>query len=125
MDSTHKLTKKQLGALGEQFAIRFLLSQDYEVIATNWRCRIGEIDIIAIDHETLVFAEVRSRQRYHHFGTAKESMNWRKQKKIRDVANYYLAVHDQHDQKVRFDFVSVEWEQISQQPLIQLIKSAF
>ena len=70
--------------------MEYLIERGYTLIARNWRCRSGEIDIIAeIDH-VLVFIEVRTRSSQASFGTAEESINYRKQKQVRETAQFYI-----------------------------------
>ena len=60
------MNKKTTGEIGEEFAVRYLRSQGYKILVRNFRCRLGEIDIIARDGKTVVFVEVKTRrsQRY-------------------------------------------------------------
>jgi putative endonuclease len=100
--------RKVTGKIGEDLAAAQLESQGYRIVARNWRCRTGELDIVAEHHQTLVFVEVRSRKTSGRFGSAKESIDYRKQKKVRDTAQVYLYQHRQHQSPVRFDVMSVE-----------------
>ncbi|MNY78795.1 hypothetical protein D3C86_2191870 [compost metagenome] len=61
-----------LGRQGEDLAASFLLNQNYHIVKRNWRCRSGEIDIIAEKGNKLIFVEVRTRRPSSRFGTAKE-----------------------------------------------------
>lgn len=79
------------GRLGESAAADYLANLGYRVIERNWRCRIGEIDLIAEDGGTLVFVEVRSRTNPTRFGTAIEAVTSLKQRQVREVAAYFLA----------------------------------
>lgn len=94
------------------------MSQGYEVVEYNFRCRMGEIDLIAIDGEYLVFCEVKYRA-----GAAKghpaEAVGIRKQQVISKCAAYYLMMRQLSGILCRFDVVSVEGEEIT------LIKNAF
>ncbi|MFC0214320.1 YraN family protein [Paenibacillus chartarius] len=100
--------RQQTGKTGEEAAARLLLGKGYKIVARNWRCRKGELDIIAEDRETLVFIEVRTRRATGTFGTAKESVNIRKQMQVRETAQFYLYVTKQFDRNLRFDVVAVE-----------------
>jgi putative endonuclease len=108
---TEKQTKdqrKQLGQQGESLALEHLSGLSYRIVQSNWRCKSGEIDIIAYDGEVLVFVEVRTRRLTGTFGTPQESVDSRKQKQVRATAQVYLYQHKLYDLKLRFDLVSVQ-----------------
>lgn len=97
----------QIGRQGEHAAKSYLVSQGYRILEQNWRCRAGELDLIAEIGTTLVFVEVRTR-RSSTFGTPQESVDFRKQQKVRKLAQIYInyrGVPD--DQDLRFDVISV------------------
>lgn len=79
------------GRMGEGAAADYLANLGYRIVDRNWRCRIGEIDLIADDGGTLVFVEVRARTNPTKFGTALEAVTPLKQRQVREVAAYYLA----------------------------------
>lgn len=120
-----KLTNKQIGDLGERIAGEYIVKNNYILVENNWRCRIGEIDIIAKDLDILVFIEVKSRIKSSRYGLPIESIDKRKQKKIKDLANIYIFTSNNFNKKVRFDCVTVEWNNINLQPTVNLIKGAF
>lgn len=92
----------------EQQAAQWLSQQGLHILEKNYRCRQGEIDIIALDQEQLVFVEVRFRAS-SHFGSAAESIDQRKQAKIRMTAEHYLSCHREHQQRdARFDVMSAD-----------------
>lgn len=80
----------QRGRLAEQAAARLLAQNKLAIIETNYRCRYGEIDIIAIDGEVLCFIEVRYR-RNRRYGSALETIDQRKQRRIIQTAQQFLA----------------------------------
>ncbi|MGD9279831.1 MAG: YraN family protein, partial [Desulfobacterales bacterium] len=80
--------KQKFGEQGEALAARRLKKAGYKIIETNYRTRLGEIDIIAKDKDTIVFVEVKSR-RSVYFGNPKQAVTLQKQKKISLVALYY------------------------------------
>jgi putative endonuclease len=122
-NSCEMLNKRQkLGEQGEALAVRRLKKAGYKIIETNYRTRLGEIDIIAKDKDTIVFIEVKSR-RSVHFGNPKQAVTLQKQKKISMVALYYLKLTDQSSAKARFDVVTVISNQ--DQPQVEIIKNAF
>lgn len=98
-----------IGKLGEEEAERRLRLSGYEILARNWRCRSGEIDIIARNGECIVFVEVRSRSKASgsRFGTAAESVDYRKQAKVRIVAQMYLSRNRMPEARIRFDVITV------------------
>jgi putative endonuclease len=94
------------GRYGEQLAVNHLQAAGYEIVTTNWRCPLGEIDIIAQKDKTLVFVEVRSR----HSETTEasfESINKRKQAKLAALANDYIDAHNLEDKVWRIDVIGV------------------
>lgn len=114
----------QLGRLGEQAALSYLVTQGYRILEQNWRCRAGELDLIAEIGTTLVFIEVRTRSSYS-FGTPFESVDYRKQQKVRKLAQIYLNYGSTlADQDLRFDVISVQLD-ASGRPAIDHLSGAF
>jgi putative endonuclease len=99
-------TRNELGALGERLAAEHLTAQGLQVLDRNWRCREGELDIVARDGDALVFCEVKAR-RGTGFGTPAEAVTWRKQRRLRLLAQRWLAAHAEHAPGLRFDVVGV------------------
>ena len=87
-------TRKQLGNTGELIARTHCERLGWEVIATNWRCELGEIDLIARDGETLVFIEVRTRRGQHALQMALNSVDDFKQARLNDVVSAYLTINE-------------------------------
>ena len=114
--------RQKFGEKGEALAVRRLKKAGYKIIETNYRTRLGEIDIIAKDKDTIVFVEVKSR-RSVHFGNPKQALTLQKQKKISMVALYYLKTTGQDDARARFDVVSVIINR--DKPRVEIIKDAF
>ncbi len=98
--------KQALGARGEELAARFLQDAGLEIVARNWRCRYGELDLIARDAVTTVFVEVKTR-RGLAYGTPAEAVTFSKQQRIRRLALLWLAEQDGPWRNIRFDVVSV------------------
>ena len=119
-----RLSKKQLGAHGESAAAAYLRQQGYIVLDRNWRCRSGEIDIVAADGELLVFVEVRTRSSTG-FGTPAESVDYRKQRQVMETAQVYLMHKKEHERQIRFDVVSVMSDTMGNVSAIDHIRSAF
>lgn len=95
-----------LGAFGERVAAAHLRSLGMVVLACNWRCRFGEIDLVARDGSTLVICEVKTRTSSSH-GTPAEAVVGRKAVRLRRLAAHWLEVHDVEPLAVRIDVVSV------------------
>lgn len=95
-----------LGQSGEEAALEYFRRRKYEILRRGFRFQRGEIDIIARDRETLVFIEVKTRQRWEH-GRPEESVTPAKQRRIRRVAEAYLALNNLPDIPCRFDILSL------------------
>lgn len=102
-----KGARQGLGRTGERLAAEALISQGYRIRERNFRCRYGEIDIIAEDGHDLVFVEVKTR-RGSAYGLPEEAITARKRQKIREVANYYLDLHSCGERSWRVDVVAVQ-----------------
>lgn len=100
--------RKFKGKVAEDVAAYYLQQQGYQLIERNWRCRTGELDIIAVpEHEkTIVIIEVRSRSS-DSYGTAAESVDWRKQSQIRETAAVYAHHHHYSELAFRYDVITV------------------
>lgn len=96
----------ELGRLGEKLALKKVKKIGYKKIEQNYRCPLGEIDLIARDGDTLVFIEIKTRKG-KSIGYAKEAVDQRKKRKISQVALYYMKSNDCCDAKSRFDVVAV------------------
>ena len=97
---------KALGAAAEKAAARFLKSQGWSILAQNVSTRLGEIDIIAAEGETLCFVEVKSRSD-RDFAPPHDSVSPGKQQRIRAAATTYLAARRLQNRLCRFDVVSM------------------
>ncbi len=92
----------------ERIACTWLKEQGLKQLTLNYLCRYGEIDIIMLDKQQLVFVEVRYR-RHSSFGGAVASVDWRKQKKIQKTAAHYLMMNSQHaNLSCRFDVIAAQ-----------------
>lgn len=98
--------KDALGAHGEDLAATHLAEAGLRIIDRNWRCRTGELDIVAREGNTLVFCEVKTR-RSVALGDPAEAVTWRKIRTLRRLAQLWLAEHDERAREVRFDVVAV------------------
>jgi putative endonuclease len=110
------------GRSSEVRAARFLRKQGYRILAVNYKNRIGEIDIIAREGDTLVFVEVKARRK-PELETPKAAVTPRKQRKIVQVAQAYLKAGGHQAQRVRFDVVAISGH--IEPPQVELIRHAF
>ncbi len=109
------------GSAGEELAARHLALRGCEILDRNVRCRGGELDLVALDGESLVFVEVRTR-RNRAAGSALESVTPRKQSRVVRAARLWLARHPREaGRPVRFDVVAVEGEP----PEVTWLRAAF
>ncbi len=115
--------KINLGQMGEDAACNFLKRQGYRIVERNFRNNLGEIDIIARDHDIVCFIEVKTRNS-NFFGSPFESVTSAKQRKITQVAQSYLKFKGSDDVRARFDVVAVYLEGDRCQS-VEVIKDAF
>jgi putative endonuclease len=108
-----KRNTRRVGDRYETLAAEYLSSQNYRIIARNFRCRSGEIDIVARDGEYLCFVEVKYRATGGS-GRAADAVDYRKQQKIIRVAQYYLISHGFSEwTPCRFDVIAIDGERIT------------
>ncbi len=101
------MKKTELGAWGEEMAAQLLLKKGYRIAERNYRCRMGEIDLIARKDRLIVFVEVKLRKN-RLYGEAREFVTASKQRKILVTASFYLAAHPRAQElQARFDVVEV------------------
>ena len=98
-------TSKLSGAWGEALAAEFLRKKRYEIVACGWRCKFGEIDLIAKNRRYLAFVEVKLRKS-DRFAAAMEHVDRRKQDRLRMTASLYLSQNETKLQP-RFDVIEV------------------
>jgi len=120
------MTRRRRGQLGEAAAAAYLEQKGYRIKERNYRCPLGELDIIAADGGEIVFIEVRTRSSTA-FGTPQESIDARKQLRLRRLAAYYLNARGLAGQACRFDVVAVRLDVDGQERVtgIEVIKGAF
>lgn len=101
-----------LGNYGEDTAVQHLQELGWQVLSRNWRCTVGEIDIVALDNQgVLVFCEVKTRSGYG-FGAPLAAISKQKQEKIWEVSKYWLAQYHEANPgkffpKLRFDAIGI------------------
>lgn len=103
------VNRQHIGRIGEVEARRRLVQGGYTILAANWRTRQGEIDLVARSGERIIFVEVRSRSTASsgRFGTAAESVDPRKQRQVRLLAQKYLQLTNRFDAPIRFDVIAI------------------
>ncbi len=114
--------KKELGKKGEEKALRFLKKRGYRIIEQNYVCKMGEMDIIAKEKDTLVFIEVKTRTSMA-FGPPQLAVTPFKQRQLSKVALNFLKEKRLEDVKARFDVVAILLPPEKEQ--IELIRDAF
>ncbi len=115
--------RDDLGKKGEELAVSHLKSLGYKIVERNFRCRLGEIDIIAYHGKTLVFVEVRTRKSCQ-FGSPLSSVTYRKQKKLITLAKFYMKKHRLFERVARFDVVGIILDKTGNVS-IELVQNAF
>jgi putative endonuclease len=113
----------ELGRLGESLAVALLEAAGLRVVARNWRCREGEIDLIAAGPGLLVFCEVKTR-RGHGYGSPAAAVTATKQARLRRLAAAYLATAPTSPCRVRFDVVAVTCAR-GYRPVVEHLEGAF
>ena len=111
-----------LGKTGEDLACAELERRGYAILARRFRCRVGEIDIIARDGTTVVFVEVKARES-RAFGAAAEAVTSYKQRRIATIAAEYVMQHHLQNRPCRFDVVSIHCD--GGQTVVEVFQNAF
>jgi putative endonuclease len=106
VDGAVRDERAQVGRSGEAATERRYVAHGYRVIARNWRCRIGELDLVVARGTTLVICEVKTR-RGSRYGGGFEAVDARKRQKLRALAEVFLQQHPVSPTAVRFDVASV------------------
>lgn len=111
-----------LGSQTENMAVQYLIKMNYSILTTNFRCKLGEIDIIAKDKDYIAFIEVKYRKTDKN-GLPREAVNSFKQRTIIKVAKYYLMRYNLYGSNCRFDVVEMKGELDNIE--INVLKNAF
>lgn len=111
-----------LGKFGEESAIDLLKTNGYRILARNYKTKLGEIDIIARDKDTVCFIEVKTRHS-DRFGLPQEAISRSKQRHIAKVALVFLKENNLLDKRARFDVISIMHSEDTSK--LDLIKNAF
>lgn len=99
-------SRAAIGRLGEELACQELERRGYEIVARNWRCAAGEVDLVAKESGCLAFIEVKTRRA--HGGLPEEGLTTRKMERIIAVAQHYLGQADLGDISWRIDLVAIQ-----------------
>lgn len=115
--------RHQLGNQGEQIAQRYLMDKGYTIRDIQWRCKVGEIDIVAYYHDTLIFVEVKTCQgKKPEFAFA--NLTPKKQQRFIAAAYEYLAAHNIEDVRWQIDAIGIAISANSP-PIIEHVEDAF
>ena len=114
--------RRETGRRGEDVAAAFVAGLGWRVVVRNFRCRAGEIDVVAMDGDTVVFVEVRARAG-RGFGTPLESVDRRKQAQVGRVARHFLSARGWHERAARFDVVGIRLD--VDPPAVEHVRGAF
>lgn len=101
-----KVNKKTVGSVGEKIAAQYLSKKGYKILEKNFKCKIGEIDLIALYKNQIVFVEVKTRTSVN-FGLPSEAVDFHKQQKIVKIAQVYIASSNFKQYQPRFDVIEV------------------
>ncbi|MCE5288961.1 MAG: YraN family protein [Nocardiaceae bacterium] len=99
-------TNQNIGTRGEDLAVEFLEAIGLQVLDRNWRCRHGELDVVAADGSDIVFVEVKTRTG-DGYGRPEEAVTPRKQQRLRRLAGLWLSEQTRPWRRVRFDVVGI------------------
>jgi len=112
----------ELGRYGEALAYKKIRRLGYKKIIRNYRCPLGEVDLIANDGDTLVFIEIKTRKG-RPTGYAKEAVDARKKRQLSKVALSYMKSNNCSEAKARFDVIAISIKE--DKPQIEVVKNAF
>lgn len=115
---------KDIGALGENISENYLKDLGYKILEKNFRCKCGEIDLIALSKGYICFIEVKTRYGTS-FGVPAESVTYSKQYKIHKTAQFYILIKNIMDSNFRFDVIEVLLSGNTNEFLVNHIKDAF
>jgi putative endonuclease len=116
--------ERPLGQRGESAAARYLRRHGYRILARGNRLWPGELDLVALDHQTIVFVEVKTRQS-QDAGHPSEAVDAAKQRRLTRLAVTFLKRHGLLEHSARFDVVAVTWPAGQRRPTIEHFRNAF
>jgi len=112
------------GRAGEELACAHLRGLGFGILERNYRCRVGEIDVVARDGDTLVFVEVKDRSDPSH-GSAVEAVTLAKRRRVVRAARLWAAAHGASESRLRFDVVAIDRDGAAAEPRIRHERDAF
>ncbi len=112
-----------LGGRGEMVGTAYLAEKGYKILETNYRCPLGEIDVVAVKGERIIFVEIKTRSG-EHFGRPEESVHGFKQRKLTQLAHWYLKDKKLLNKPAGFAVLAITWKE-KDNPQIRLIENAF
>jgi putative endonuclease len=115
---------KSLGSRGEDTAARFLRRKGYKILARSDRSRPGELDLVALDHSTVVFVEVKTR-RSQDAGHPAEAVDAAKQRRLTRLAVTWLKRRGLLERPARFDVIAITWPESQRRPTVEHFPNAF
>jgi len=101
--------KKDKGKIGEDIAVKFLSRKGYKILKRNYRYGHGEIDIIAMDKDVLIFVEVRMKLS-DKFGSPEDSITIKKREQLKKIANAFIQMNDVNFSECRFDVIGITFK---------------
>jgi len=116
--------RKELGTEGEKLAVKFLKREGYKILQRNYKCKLGEVDIIAERGGTIAFIEVKTRQT-EDFGPPQYAVTATKKNQISKVALYYIKEKKLIGRVYRFDVIAITYSPELRKPNIEHIENAF
>ena len=117
------LSRRERGALGEKIALDFLVKRNFTILECNFRCREGEIDIVARQGDCLVFVEVRAKTS-PNLGTPEESITPAKAQRLVSLAQTYLQSHENLPAQWRIDIIAIDMDRRGRASRVDLIENA-
>ena len=118
------LWRRWFGTRSERAAARFLKKLGYRILRRNYRCPLGELDLVALDGSVLVFVEVRSTEKPDSAGPAL-SVDEAKKRRLTQLAVHFLQKHRLLDRPARFDVLAVSWPPNRREPAVEHYVNAF
>ncbi len=115
--------RKLFGDRGERLAARHLRRQGYKILARQSRSRIGEMDLVALDGDCIVFVEVKTRSS-HAAGHPSEAVTFEKRRQLTRVALAWLKRRGLLDHRARFDVIAITWKE-GTDPVVEHFRNAF
>jgi putative endonuclease len=116
--------RRWFGSRSERAAARFLRQQGYRILARNYRCHLGELDLVALDGDCIVFLEVRSTEGENPAEPA-ASVDSAKQRRLTQLALAFLQKYHMLDRPARFDILAMSWPEGRSEPIVVHHRSAF